>query len=189
MRIVNCVLAVGMLVIFSAAHTNAQDAPMPKPGKAHEIFAKDAGIWDCDVKMYFAGPDMPPSEFKGQEVIELVSGGMYLQTTFTIKMGDAGDFEGHSLMGYDPRTKKYVGTWVDNFTSIPSALTGEYDEVAKTLTLHGTVVDEDGTELPSKQVITWTDDSNKKLDVFLIVDAGDQKLDVKLLEMTAKKRK
>jgi hypothetical protein len=189
MRTVNCAIAASVMCLLAAAGAQAQDAPMPKPGKPHEVFAKDAGTWDCDVKMYFAGPDMPPSEFKGLEVIELVSGDMYLRSTFTCKMGDAGDFEGHSLMGYDPRTKKYVGTWVDNFTSAPSALEGEYDEAAKTLTIHSSVVDEGGETLNSKQVTTWSDDSSKKFEVFLVVEAGDEKIDVKLMDMTAKKRK
>ena len=189
MRTVNCAIAVSVMCLLIAAGAQAQDAPMPKPGKPHEIFAKDAGTWDCDVKMYFAGPDMPPAEFQGLEVIDLVSGDMYLRSTFTCKMGEAGDFEGHSLMGYDPRTKKYVGTWVDNFTSIPSALEGEYGEESKTLTIHSTVVDEGGAELKSKQVTTWTDDANKKFEVFLVIPVDDQQIEVKLMEMTGKKRK
>jgi hypothetical protein len=78
--------------------------------------------------MFFRGPDSPPAAFKGVEVNKLVSGDLYLQTSFKCPMGDRGEFEGHSLMGYDPRSKKYVGAWVDNFTSVPSQLTGEFNE-------------------------------------------------------------
>jgi hypothetical protein len=107
-------------LFFAAAAyvpTLASAQPQPKPGKAHALLARDAGTWDCNIKMFFQGPSGPPAEFKGVEVNKLVSGGLYLQTSFTYPMGGRGAFEGHSLMGYDPRSKKYVGTWVDNFTS------------------------------------------------------------------------
>ncbi|MEX2142160.1 MAG: DUF1579 domain-containing protein [Pirellulales bacterium] len=160
-----------------------------RPGKAHELLASEAGTWDCEVKMFFQGPGRPPTEFKGVEVNKLVSGGLYLQTSFTYPMGDRGEFEGHSLMGYDPRVKKYVGTWVDNFTSVPSPINGEYDEKSKTMTVRSTVVDGSGKELKSKNVTTWLDDSRKKFAAFLIVEAGGKETEVKLMEMTATKRK
>ncbi len=80
----------------------AGDLPHPKPTKAHEFLARDAGKWDCDVKMFFEGPDAPPAAFKGEETNTLVSGDLYLQTAFTCQMGER-KFEGHSLLGYDPR--------------------------------------------------------------------------------------
>ncbi|MCH7688437.1 MAG: DUF1579 family protein, partial [Planctomycetes bacterium] len=137
---------------------------------------------------FFKGPQGPPTESKGVEVNKLVSGDLYLQRSFTYLMRDR-RFEGHSLMGYDPRSKKYVGTWVDNFSSIPSQFTAEYDEKAKTLTVHRTAVDGSGKQLETRQVTTWLDDSNKKFEIFLIVEAGGKKIDIKLMEATAKKRK
>ena len=180
-------LGVVVLCLPALAHAQAPGNP-GKPGKAHELFARDAGTWDCDVKMFFAGPGMPPVESKGVEVNELVSGGLYMRTSLSYPMGDRGEFEGHSLIGYDPRINKYVGTWVDNFTSIPSQISGEYDENSKTLTVHRTVVDGRGNELKSKDVTTWTDDSKKNVAVFLIVKTGDKELEIKLMEMTATKR-
>jgi hypothetical protein len=42
--------------------------------------------------------------------------------------------------------------------------------------------------LKSKNVTTWLDDAKKKFEAFLIVEAGGQETDVKLMEMTATKR-
>ena len=39
------------LMVFST-HLSAQEFPNPKPTDAHKILAKDAGTWDCDVKMF-----------------------------------------------------------------------------------------------------------------------------------------
>ncbi len=175
-----------MLAVCISTSAGAQD--LPKPGKAHALFARDAGTWDCDLKMFFQGPQAPPTEFKGVEVNKLVSGDLYLQTSFKCQMGDR-SFEGHSLMGYDPRSKKYVGTWVDNFTSIPSRIKGEYDQDARTFTVHKAVVDASGKELKSKQITTWLDESRKKTEIFLVVQAGEKEINIKLMEMLAKKRK
>ena len=179
-------ILLGILAVCVSTRAGAQD--LPKPGKAHLLFASDAGTWDCDVKMFFAGPAGPPIESKGVEVNQLVSGDLYLQTSFTYQLGRV-KFEGHGLMGYDPRTKQYVGTWVDNFTPIPTQFHGEYNEKTKTLTVHSVVADGRGQELKQKQITTWLDESTKKFTIFLIVDAGGKETDVKLMEMTAKKRK
>ncbi len=181
MRTLLCILAVCI-----STRASAQD--LPKPGRAHALFARDAGTWDCDVKMFFQGPQGPPTESKGVEVNELVSGDLYMQSSFTGQMRDQ-RFEGHSLMGYDPRSKQYVGTWVDNFTSIPTQFKGEYDEQAKTLTVRSIVVDGSGQEIKQKQITTWLDESKKKWEIFMVVDADGKEVEIKLMEMTATKRK
>jgi hypothetical protein len=163
----------------------AQEAP--KPTAAHALLASNVGTWDCDVNLYFRGPQSPPTEVKGVEENKLLGGGLYLQRSFTYPMRNR-QFEGHLLMGYDPRSKKYVGTWVDNFTSVPSQVQGDYDENAKTLTVRNAVVDRSGNELKQKQVTTWLEDSKKKLEIYLIVEAGGKETEIKLMEMVATKR-
>lgn len=114
-----------LLCIFAVSVSNcasAQDLPTPKPGKAHEVLARD------------------------------------------------------------------VGTWVDNFSTIPMQLKGEYDEKSKTYTVHSTVVDETGHELKQKKVTTWIDEPNKKVEIFWVVEEGGENLDIKIMEMTAKRR-
>jgi hypothetical protein len=177
---------VGAAVAGIPSRAEAQN--LVQPGKPHELLAREAGTWDCDIKMFFRGPAAPPAEFKGVEVNELVSGGLYLRTSFNYPMGNRGEFEGHALIGYDPRSKKYVGTWVDNHTTVPSQVQGEYDENSKTMTDRRTVVGGGGNEFKSKQVTTWLDDSNKKLEIFIIVEADGKDTEIKLMEMTATKR-
>jgi hypothetical protein len=169
--------------------TGAASQTATKHQPAHDLIAKEAGTWDCDVKMYLKGPKAEPSEFKGVEVNTLVSGGLYVQTSFKFKMGNAREFEGHSLIGYDPRAKAYVGTWVDNLTTIPRQIKGEYNEAVKTLTTRSTVVDNAGKEIQSKEITTWLDDAKKKTEIFMIIDIGGKQTDVILMESTATKRK
>src|SRR3712207_3844677 len=105
----------GVLTLCLATTAGGQDPT--EPAADHELFEREAGKWDCGVQM-FTTRKGPPVRFRGVEVNKPVSGGLYLHTSLTYAMGDR-KFEGHSLMGYDPRTKRYVGTWADNFTAIP----------------------------------------------------------------------
>lgn len=159
-----------------------------QPTEAHKIFADDAGTWDVDVKMYFQGPGGPASESTGVETTELVSGGLYARSSYHGKMREE-DFEGHGLMGYDPRTEEYVLTWADNFTAVPTQFKGKFDAEKRTLTMFASVVDVGtGEEMQVKHVTTFVDATTKTFASFLIVDAGGQKVEVKLMETTAKKR-
>ena len=162
-----------ILVLCVSTCAVAQELPNPKPGKAHKLLAQEVGSWDCDVKMFFQGPNGPPAEYKGLEVNKLVSGDLYLQTTFTCRMGER-EFEGHSLFGYDPRAEQYVGTWVDNFTTTPTNMKGKYDAETKTLTVYSTLFDDEGNELQQKQVTTWTNEAKKKFAIFLVIEAARQ---------------
>jgi hypothetical protein len=175
------------LVAAPSALLRAQGPPNPQPTDAHKVFAADAGTWDADIKMYHQGPSGPAAESKGVETNELVSGGLYLQTTFKGKMAER-DFEGHGLFGYDSRTKEYTGLWVDNFTTIPSQLKGKYDAAAKTLTMYGVVVDGAGNEMRQKQVTKYPDERTKRFEIFLLIGEGDAAQEVKIMEMTLKKR-
>jgi Protein of unknown function (DUF1579) len=173
--------------VTSSAQLWAQQPPSPKPTDAHKMLADSAGTWDAVVKMYFRGPKGPPTESNGVETSEMVSGGFYSLTKFKYKMRDQ-DFEGHGLFGYDPRTSEYVGTWVDNFTTVPQQMRGKYDADQKTLTMFGTVVDDAGNEIKQKQVTKFIDSNTKTLQIFMIVEADGKSREIKLMELTAKKR-
>lgn len=175
----------GFAVLLSAQQ--AHKFPTPKPAEAHQLLAKDAGTWDTVVKMFFQGPGAPAVEYKGVETVELVSGGLYSRTTSKCKMGDQ-DYEGHTLVGYNPRSREYTGTSVNNFVPAPMQLKGTHDAEKKTLTMLSTVVDGKGNELKQKEVTKFIDDKTKTFTSFMLVDAGGKEVEIKLMEVTAKKR-
>jgi hypothetical protein len=74
-------------------------------------------------------------------------------------------------------------------TSAPSQIKAVYDDESKTLTDLRTVVDGAGNEIESKLVTQWLDDSTKKLEIYMTLEDDGIKTEVKLMEMTAKKRK
>ena len=172
---------------LSASRVTAQGFPTPKPGEAHEMFAADEGTWKCEVEMFVNGPDGPPEKYTGTEVNKLVSGGLYLKSEFRSKMGDQ-DFEGHGLMGYNPKKKRYEGMWVDNFTEAPTRMTGRYNKAKKIFTVTGVVQDEEGNDMKQKQVTTHLDDKTKRFEIFLVVEAGGKEMEIKLMSMKATKQ-
>ena len=76
-----------------------------------------------------------------------------------------------------------------SFTTVPTQLNGSYNEDATSFTVYSTSVDGSGKELKSKHITTWLDESKKKLEVFLVVDAGGKQTNVKLMKMMSEKRK
>lgn len=165
----------------------AQEPRVADPPE-YQLYKNNAGTWDAVIKMYFNGPAKPAIESRGVEVNEVVGGGKAARTTFKYKMKNMA-FEGHGLIGYDPRSKECFGLWVDNFTTIPSQRRGHYDADKKTLTMTGVVVDGALNEIKQKQVTTYIDDETKTLTIYMVVEDGGKTSDVKLMEMTAKKRR
>jgi hypothetical protein len=102
-------------------------------------------------------------------------------------MGDQ-DYEGHTLVGYNSGLKEYTGTSVNNFTPAPVQMRGTYDAEKKTLTMFSAVVDGKGNEIKQKEVTKFIDDKNKVFTTFMLIDAGGKEMEIKLMEVSAKKR-
>lgn len=183
MRVLNAFL----VVIVLAGTSLGQGFPDPKPGPEQKVLAKDVGTWKGKVKMFLQGPDGPPTVYEGTETNQLISGDLFLKSEFQCKMGDR-QFEGHGILGFDASKERYTGVWVDNFTSAPTHMTATYDKAKRTMVTRSTIIDDSGNELLQKQVTTWAEDEKSKVfSIFLIINDGDKEVDVKLMEMEAKK--
>ena len=165
----------------------AQESPPLKPAEAKKVLANFAGTWDASVKSYFRGPDGPVTESTGVETTEAVCGGAALRTTFKFKLKSVG-FEGHGLIGFDALSKEFTGTHVSNFVPTPYQSRGRYDAEQKTLTMLNIIVDQSGKEQRQKEIITLVDDATKSIVFYDLVEKNGEKQEVKLMEMTLKKR-
>ncbi len=156
-------LAASVLTSFALA----QDHPIPKPTAEHMILAADEGTWDATVKSYQNGPDSEPMVSKGVEVNTVVTGGLWVVSTFK---GDFGGmaFEGRSQFGYDPAKKKYVGTWIGSMSPSLSVLEGSYDADTRTLTYKGDgVCPIDGSKLVQRMVTTTKADGSRDFTLYI----------------------
>jgi hypothetical protein len=124
-----------ILTVSVAASARAQEMEMPKPTAEHEKLAQFAGEWTCDATVNMPGMDEPMT-CKGVEKSKLL-GGFWL-----VAEGDA-DMMGEKMtslmtIGYDPKAKQYVGTFVCSAGDYLWKYTGKFDDTGKKLILETT---------------------------------------------------
>lgn len=153
-----------VLALFASAgsRADAQDFP-PKPGPEHDVLKKWVGTWDCTVTAM-------GNESKGTAVYKMELGGLWLTSTFE---GDFGGmkFGGRGLDSYDAAKKKYVGIWVDSFSTSPLTMEGTYDKDKKTMTMSGEGPGEGGKNMKYKLVSVWKDENTVSFSMYM----GDEK--------------
>jgi hypothetical protein len=155
--------------------------PVPKPGPEHEILKKEEGVWDASVETMM--PDGNKDVSKGLETNTLL-GGLWLITDYKGALGPQ-DFSGHGVMGYDPKKKKYVGTWVDTMSTTLAVVEETYDAATKTITGTMEATDENGKTVKMKMVTEWKDDNNR---IFTMSGPGPDGKEVMMMRITYKRR-
>ena len=109
----------------------------PRPAADEVTHAKEllkgfVGTWDVDGS--FMG--MPS---KGVETNTLLSHGLCVVSEYHAPMGPGQEFEGHGLMGYDPKEGKWISIWVDNTDPSISVSEGHWSADGKTFTIEETI--------------------------------------------------
>lgn len=127
MRFHNHVLLTSFLLVSFLCCSLAK-AQEVKPTPEHDKLKAMAGKWKFVLKM----PD--GTESPGTNEAKMECGGLWLITDFKTTFGGA-PFQGRGMDGYDPDTKKYVGVWVDSFSTAPMTFEGNYDSTGKVLTM------------------------------------------------------
>lgn len=124
-----------LFAVAIAAPLRAQEAPaMPEPTKEHEWLAKLAGDWESECEAFVPGQDSIKAKATGTA---RTLGGFWL-----VEESD-GEMMGTPVksiltLGYDPRSKKFVGNWVSSCADSYYTYEGTLDEAGKTLTLETT---------------------------------------------------
>jgi hypothetical protein len=147
------------------------------------VLKREVGVWDCDVKFY---PD-PNGQAVVSKAIEnnYMVGNVWLVGDFKGEMAGA-SFHGSSQMGYDPKKKKYIGSWIDSASPYPTAMEGSYDAASKTLTIIGIGKDPNGAESKMKLVSVFKDEDNRTMTIS-IAGTGDEWLRMMECEYRRKK--
>jgi hypothetical protein len=160
----------------------AQGPELPKPGAEHKALAARAGTWDAAIEM--VGEDGKPQTSKGVSEMKVGCGGLWLIDDFTADMMGM-KFEGHGTTGYDPVKAKYVGTWIDSWSTSVMAMEGTYDAAKKQLTMIGTGTGPDGKEMKHRMVTTEKDANTQ---VFEMYGAGPDGKEMKFMTITYTRR-
>ena len=110
----------------------AQEPDFPRPTKEHEWLKQFEGEWVAKSKS-IATEDQPSIECAATIRARMLGG-------FWIVSEATGEVSGEKMLsiqqiGYDPKTKKYVGTWIDNYMNHLWHYEGTVDESGKKLSL------------------------------------------------------
>ncbi|CAN7277439.1 DUF1579 domain-containing protein [Pseudoxanthomonas sp. LjRoot143] len=153
------------------------------PGIEHGKLAAMAGNYDLTVKSWYA-PGAPPSTDPGTATRRMILGNRVLVEEVTSSMMGQ-PFTGQGLHGFDNVTGKYWATWNDSMSTGVMLSEGTCDaQLACTYTgtHHDPVTKKPQT---SRMTSRWTD---KTTEVFEMYGPGPDGKEVKMMEITYKKR-
>jgi len=162
----------------------AGEPPAPKPGPEHAMLAKDAGVWDAEITMWF-GPG-EPTRAKGVWTAKMDMGGFWQVSDFDSEMMGA-PFRGHQLTGFDQNKKKFVTVWADSMGSWMMVSEGTYDAAKKTLTMFANAAGMDGKPQRDKMVTTYPDDDHQIFTMYTL--DGKTKKWNRVMEISYTRRK
>jgi hypothetical protein len=162
---------------------NSQDPPkLAPPEKEHEWLKQLVGEWETDAEAVME-PGKPPIKCKGTDTTRML-GGFWSVSEMKGEMFGT-PVVGHLTLGYDAKTKKYVGTWVCSVDGHMWKYEGKVD--GKTLTL-----DTEGPAAPGgknakmRDVIELKDADHKVMTSSLLGEDGKW---VTFMTMNAKRKK
>lgn len=169
-----------LICLAGAFPLSAQESDV---ADAMQVYKQDAGNWDCEFKMY-PSPDAEPMVSKASET-NVMLGDTWLISHFKGEI-EGMEMQGSGQFGYNPETKKYIGSWVDSMSPYPMCIEGTWNEATKTMTCFGTGKDPTGAESKSKLVTVYKDHDNHTMTMFM--ETGKDQW-MKVMEIVYKRRK
>jgi hypothetical protein len=104
------------------------------PQKEHQWLQRLVGEWTSEGEATME-PGKPPERFKGTETVRSL-GGLWILAEGQGDMPGCGPATTLMTLGYDPRTKRYVGTFVGSMMTHLWVYEGTLDAGEKVLTLN-----------------------------------------------------
>ncbi len=114
--------------------TEIEDLCNAKPVKEHKWLEKLLGEWTYEGEADM-GPDKPKMKSSGSETIRSL-GGLWIIAEGIGKMPDGEEGKTLMTLGYNPKTKRYPGTWIGSMMTHMWVYDGEMDKSEKILTLN-----------------------------------------------------
>jgi hypothetical protein len=126
------IIALALFTAIVSQPLLAQDPKLMEPQKEHKLLQNFVGDWDTESDA-MQGPNQPPMKYKGQ-MHAAALGQMWLVANVENNiMGTK--MNAQFTLGYDPDTKKYVGTWIDSIMNHMWHYNGWLEDDGKTLIL------------------------------------------------------
>jgi hypothetical protein len=177
---VACALACGGVVAAAAAlGLGAQEdrltalARLGAPGEHHRHLQALAGDWKVATRMW-AEPSAPPVESRGKMHASPILGGRFIESRYE---GDLLGLlvSGVGIDGYDNRSQKHVGMWIDSQGTALVVLEGSCSEGGKVVTMTADFLDPvDGVAKTMKTVTTVVEDGRVVSETFVRAASGGE---------------
>lgn len=155
------------------------------PGKEHAMMAKWDGTWSGNVQLWMA-PGTEAMVSTGTTTNTMVLGGRY-QESVTVGSAMGQPLEGRSTLAYDKVKKMFISTWIDNMGSGMMISMGKWNDVTKSITFTGRMVDPAmAKEVPFREVLKIIDDDHQVMEMY-VLDAKGKEFKTMQIDYTRQK--
>ena len=136
---------------------------IPEPQKEHRWLQRLVGEWTMEAEMSM-GPDQPPMTSRGRERVRSL-GELWTIGEGTGESPGGGTHESIMTLGYDPQTKRFVGTFIASVMTHLWPYNGTLDAAGKVLTLdsEGPSFAGDGTMAKYQDIFEFQSDDHRTL--------------------------
>ncbi|HVR43705.1 MAG TPA: DUF1579 domain-containing protein [Thermoanaerobaculia bacterium] len=170
----------------SAGENAAMEAMMQAatPGEPHRLLDRLVGSWDAEVTMWI-DPSGPPVVSSGVSENRWILGGRWIEQRFRGTFQGA-EFEGLGHYGYDNVKKKYLSSWMDNFSTWMMTAEGRTDAGGKLIHRGRSWDSMQGREVEIEDRTTFVGSDHVKSEMF---SSGADGRPVKVMEIHYKRKK
>lgn len=144
-----------------------------EPEKGHHWLQKLIGEWVYEGEATMA-PGQPAERFKGTESVQSL-GSLWIQANGKGEMPDGDTAMTVMTLGFNPQTKRYVGTWIGSMMTHLWLYDGELDAAEKVLTLNaeGPAMNTPAAMAKYRDVIEIVNDDHRTLSSYMLGDDGE----------------
>ena len=145
---------------------------MAAPQKEHQWLHRMIGEWTSEAEAT-KEPGKPPELFRGTERVRSL-GGLWIIMEGEGEMPGGGTATMAMTLGFDPRRKRYTGTWVGSMMTHLWIYDGGLDEAERVLTLEsdGPSMAGDGTLARYRDVIELESDDHRVMRSHVLREDG-----------------
>ena len=143
-----------------------------EPQKEHEWLQRMVGDWEYEVSACMA-PGEQPHKFQGRETVRS-TGGLWIVAEGKGEMPGGGEATTILTVGFDPKTNKFVGSWIGSMMTHLWNYEGTLDSSKKVLTLNcdGPSFGTEGGMAKYKDVHTIISDDERTLSGNILGEDG-----------------
>jgi hypothetical protein len=157
---------------MSTSEAKIEPPMSAEPQKEHHWLQKLVGEWTYESEASMAA-DSPPISCVGTESVRSI-GGLWIVAEGQGGVPGSPPWTSLLTIGYDPQTKRFVGTFIGSMMANLWVYDGELDEAEKVLTLNAEGPDftQPGKTAKYKDVIEFNSDDHRLFTSHLLGDDG-----------------